>query len=111
MGREQPPAARDGGARRGGVVRVTAFALLVAAAALLLPVSALTVEALAERAENWILVLHVAVVAGVGAAAGALLRRLGPTRWSAARRAVVWAGIAMIAAAVANLIWLVLLAG
>lgn len=93
------------------MAQLAAFVSLVAAAAVLLPLSALVVEALSERAENWILVLQLVLVTALGTAAGGYLPGLGPAGWSRRRRIAVWAGLALVAAAIADGIWLLLLAG
>lgn len=57
--------------------------VLLLAAALLLPVSALFVEAISERSENWIGALQFVLAAGLGAATGA---GLVPSRPSSAEQ-------------------------
>lgn len=111
MNAHPPEAAHASAPARGRVARVTAFVALVCAAAVLLPVSALVVEALAERAENWILVLQLVLVVGLGALGAVLVPRLGPAAWPPAARAALWAGVGLVAAMVANAGWLLLVAG
>lgn len=93
----------------GLLIRGGAFVALVGIAALALPLAAYTVEALSPRAENWIFVLQMALMAGAGALTGALLARLG-TR-STARSALAWAALGVVATIVADGVWLVLVAG
>ncbi|MDQ3973562.1 MAG: hypothetical protein M3276_04375 [Actinomycetota bacterium] len=97
--------------RRRHWARAAAFVAMCGVAALLLPVSAYAVEALSERAENWILVVQFVLMALVGAVVGVLLRGLGPAAASPARRAAVWAAVGLLAAALADGLWWLLLAG
>lgn len=92
-------------------VRTAVFAGLVVVAGLALPLSAFVVEAVSSRAENWIIVVQLAITALVGAGAGALLPALGPPAASRGRRATTWAAFGLLAAAVADALWLVVLAG
>lgn len=91
-------------------VRLLLFVGLVVVAAYALPVAAATVEAVSARAENWILVVYLALVALVGAGVGALVPRssTAPTRRG---RALRWAGAGLLAAFIGYSVWLLLLAG
>lgn len=84
-----------------------AFVALVALAGLVLPASAWLVEAVAQRAENWILVLQIAIVVSVATAFR--LRRSGPGR----RPRELGFGIAVGVGAtlIADLVWLVGMSG
>ena len=93
----------------GLLIRGGAFVALVGIAALVLPLAAYTVEALSPRAENWIFVVQLALMAGAGALTGALLARLG-TR-STARGALAWGTLGLVATVVADGVWLALVAG
>ena len=93
----------------GLLIRGGAFLALVGISALALPVAAYTVEALSPRAENWIVVLQLVLMAGAGALTGGLLARLG-TR-STARNALAWGALGVVATIVADAVWLVLGAG
>ena len=100
----------DGGGRRAGL-RAGAFVALLLVAAVALPVSAYVVEAFSSRAENWILVVYLVIVAAVGASIGAAVPAVGPATATPGRRAIVWAGFALVAAVVSYGIWLVVIAG
>lgn len=90
--------------------RLLLFVGLVVVAAYALPVSAAAVEAVSNRAENWIVVAYLAVVVLVGAMVGALVPRssTAPTRRG---RALRWAGAGLLAAFIAYAVWLLLIAG
>ncbi len=90
--------------------RLLLFVGLVVVAAYALPVSAAAVEAVSNRAENWIVVAYLALVGLFGAMVGALVPRssTAPTRRG---RALRWAGAGLLAAFIAYAVWLLLLAG
>lgn len=91
------------------LIRGGAFIALVGVAALALPAAAYTVEALSPRAENWVFVLQLALMAGAGALTGAVLARMG-TR-PAARSALAWGALGLVATVVADGVWVALVAG
>ncbi len=102
--------------RRRRIVLAAWLAALVGTVALAIaaggamPVSALIVEAISDRAENWIFVVYVVIVVAAGAAIGAAL----PKSSTAERRrgrVLRWAGAGVGAAIVGSAVWLVLLAG
>lgn len=90
--------------------RLLLFIGLVVVAAFALPVSAAAVEAVSARAENWILVVYLALVVVVGAMVGALVPKSSgaPTRRG---RALRWAGAGFLAAFIGYFAWLLILAG
>ncbi|HVM12724.1 MAG TPA: hypothetical protein VM287_00135 [Egibacteraceae bacterium] len=91
--------------------RLGAFAALVVVAGLLLPLSAYAVEAIAGGAENWIIVVQLALMAAIGAGVGRLFGRLGPNNMATAPRMATWAAAGLLAALLADALWLLLLAG
>lgn len=91
--------------------RLGALAALVVVAGLLLPLSAYAVEAIAEGAENWIIVVQLALMTVIGAGLGRVFGRLGPQRLATAPRMATWAAAGLLAALLADAFWLLLLAG
>ncbi|MBA2529781.1 MAG: hypothetical protein H0V19_07465 [Euzebyales bacterium] len=90
--------------------RLLLFVALVVVAAYALPVSAAIVEAVSARAENWILVVYLTLVALVGAGVGAFVPRSSTAR-TRRGRALRWAGAGLLAAFIGYSVWLLLLAG
>jgi len=90
--------------------RLLLFVGLVVVAAYALPVSAAAVEAVSNRAENWIVVAYLALVVLFGAMVGALVPRSSTAR-TRRGRALRWAGAGLLAAFIAYAVWLLLLAG
>lgn len=84
---------------------------LLLVAAVLLPVSAFVVEAVSDRAENWILPLQVVLMALLGAGVGVVLHRVGPRATAVTRAVLVWGAVGLLAAAMTDAAWWALLAG
>lgn len=89
--------------------RLGAFLVLAGLAALLLPLAAVVVEAVAATAENWIIVVQFVLMAGIGAALGRRFVSLGPEAMAAGPRMAMWAGAGLLAAVLADGLWLLLL--
>jgi hypothetical protein len=87
-------------------VGAAAFGGLLALSGLALPVSAFVVEAISERAENWIVVVYAALMLLAGAAVGMLVPAT-PALPSRGRRAAIWAGLGLLAAVVGFFLWLI----
>lgn len=92
-------------------LRVGAFAALVALSGLALPLSAYVVEAVSSRAENWIIVMYLALMAALGGAVGAGAPALSPPALSRRRAVLLWGILGLVAATVGATLWLVLVAG
>jgi hypothetical protein len=92
-------------------VRPAAFVVLLAAAGLLLPLSAYAVEAVSAHAENWIIVVYLAATMLVGGAIGAGVGSLTAPGAPRGRTVAAWTGLGLVAAAVALVVWWLLIAG
>src|SRR5687768_10979164 len=90
--------------------RLLLFLGLLVVAWFALPIAAATVEAVSDRAENWIVVVYIAIVVAIGAAVGALVPS-SSTATTARGRALRWAGAGLIAALLTWVVWLTVLAG
>lgn len=104
MGATAPPASRHW-------ARLGTFLMLAGMASVLLPLSAVVVEAIADTAENWIIVVQLVLMAGIGAALGRRFAVLSPDAMAAGPRMAVWGGVGLLAALLADGLWLLLLAG
>lgn len=85
--------------------------MLAGVASVLLPLSALVVEAIGDTAENWIIVVQLVLMVGLGAALGRRFEVLSPEAMAAGPRMAVWGGVGLLAALLADGLWLLLLAG
>ncbi len=120
LGRSESSRRRDTGLRssRDGLIQRSpakvgppaALRSLVVVAAFALPASAAGVEAVSARAENWILVVYVAVMVAIGATVGAFVPK-SSTASTRRGRALRWAGAGFLAAFIGYSAWLLILAG
>ena len=96
---------------RRNLLRIGTFIALVTITGLTLPLSAYVVEAVSSRAENWIMVVYVVVMALLGGTLGVAVGALTPPTSSRRRAALMWGGLGMLAAVIGAVIWLVVVGG
>ncbi|MEX0657846.1 MAG: hypothetical protein WD080_01810 [Egibacteraceae bacterium] len=104
MGTTAPPASRHW-------ARLGTFLMLAGVASVLLPLSALVVEAIADTAENWVIVVQLVLTAGLGAVLGRRFEVLSPDAMAVGPRMAMWGGVGLLAALLADGLWVLLLAG